>query len=98
MRFVIILISAKCDLFRKIAAPRTPDPHQPARPDPTYHLTMDRRQDRQTADHITEALRMKRAFGLIVAERYLWRRGVRGGIVPAVLAGRYERRVTPDPH
>lgn len=59
---------------------------------------MDRRQDHKTADHITEALRMKRAFGLIVAERFLWRRGIRGDIVPAVLAGRYERRLTPGPH
>lgn len=57
---------------------------------------MDRRHDRKTADQISEALRMKRAFGLIVAERFLWRRGIRGDIVPAVLAGRYERRQVPD--
>lgn len=56
---------------------------------------MDRRKARKTADHITEALRMKRAFGLIVAERYLWRRGIRGDLALAVLAGRYERRQNP---
>lgn len=53
---------------------------------------LDRRHDTTTASIITEALRMKSAFGLDAARRFLWRRKIAD---TAPIAGRYDRRQRP---
>jgi hypothetical protein len=56
----------------------------------------DNRRDRATAATITEALRMKTAFGLDAARQFLWRQKVSLAIADRALAGRYDRRLLPS--
>jgi hypothetical protein len=52
----------------------------------------ERRQDCATADLVTEALRMKRAFGEDAAGEFLRRHGVNAEVAHEALVDRYERR------
>ncbi|ATQ77912.1 hypothetical protein CR152_27965 [Massilia violaceinigra] len=54
------------------------------------------REDQTTAAQITEALRIKAAFGQEVALGFLRRRCVKDSLACAALAGRYDRRAIPD--
>jgi hypothetical protein len=63
-----------------------------------YDLGMepDRRQDRATAATITEALRMKSAFGLIAAQVFAARRDIPLQVADRALAGRHDPRQQPS--
>lgn len=56
----------------------------------------DRRQYPKTAEAIAEALRMKTAFGLDAARRFLWRNKVGQAIAVRALAGRDDPRQMPS--
>jgi hypothetical protein len=56
----------------------------------------DRRQDSATALTVTEALRMKTAFGVEAAHRLLTRSSVAADVADRSLAGRYDQRQHSD--
>lgn len=53
---------------------------------------LDRRQDHKTAEQISEAMRMKRAFGEDAGIELLKRQAVPEQLARAALGGKYERR------
>ena len=57
----------------------------------------ERRQDHETANHIAEAVRLKRAFDFNTGARFLRMRGVADTVASDALAGQYERRSNVEP-
>jgi hypothetical protein len=56
----------------------------------------ERRQDRDSAAAVAEALRMQTAFGAAAARRLLTRRGIAAEVAERALAGRRDQRQVPD--
>jgi hypothetical protein len=59
---------------------------------PQEEAMQDRRQDRATAETITEALRMKTACGLGAAHTLAARRGIAPPVAERALSGRHDPR------